>query len=152
MIQRLRVRSLVILLLGLWCVGYASHVSAALLDLSDAPLSLSIKVRPNILFLIDNTGSMDYEVMTKTAISNGRLSGTQPEGSSPACSGSLLSGHNGKGNTCTFTGKTSDLGYIYGTKFPGNAYASSPDLQTMARSAGLRWQAVPGVSTLNCPR
>jgi type IV pilus assembly protein PilY1 len=125
--QRLSVRSLVTLLLGLWCMGYVPHVSAVLLDLSDVPLSLSIKVRPNILFLIDNTGSMDYEVMTKNAISNRRLSGTQPEGSSPACSGSLLSGHDGKGNTCTFTSKASDLGYIYGTKFPGNAYASSPN-------------------------
>ena len=125
--QRLSVRFLVTLLLGLGCLGYVPHVAAALLDLSDVPLSLSIKVKPNILFLIDNTGSMDYEVMTKDAISNGRLSGTQPDGSSPACSGSLISGHDGKGKTCTFTGKTSDLGYIYGTKFPGNAYASSPD-------------------------
>src|SRR5437867_5833972 len=120
--QRLRARSLVILLLGLWCLGYVPHVSAALLDLSDVPLSLSIKVKPNILFLIDNTGSMDYEVMTKDATSNGRLSGTQPDGSSPTCSGSLLAGYDGKGKTCTFTSKTSDLGYIYGTKFPGNSY------------------------------
>jgi type IV pilus assembly protein PilY1 len=125
--QRLSVRFLVTLLLGLGCLGYVPHVAAALLELSDVPLSLSIKVRPNILFLIDNTGSMDYEVMTKDAISNGRLSSTQPDGSSPACSGSLISGHDGKGNACTFTGKTSDLGYIYGTQFPGNAYASSPN-------------------------
>src|SRR5262249_39007054 len=46
---------------------------------------------------------------------------------SPACSGNLISGYDGKGKTCTFTGKTSDLGYIYGTKFLGNSYASSPD-------------------------
>src|SRR5438093_7532847 len=91
--QRLRARSLIILLLGLWCMGYAPHVSAALLDLSDVPLALSIKVRPNILFLIDNTGSMDYEVMTKDAKNNGRLAGTQPDGSSPAGSGSLTYGY-----------------------------------------------------------
>src|SRR6266568_5729603 len=116
--QWLSARPLVTLLLGLWCMGYVPQVSAALLELSDVPLSLSIKVKPNILFLIDNTGSMDYEVMTKDANSNGRLSGTQPDGSSPACSGSLITGHDSQGKTCDFTGKTSDLGYIYGTKFP----------------------------------
>src|SRR6266516_1458815 len=120
-------RHLAYLALLVWYLGYVPHVSAGLLDLSNVPLSLSINVKSNILFLIDNTGSMDYEVMTKDAISNGRLSGTQPDGSSPAGSGSLFSGYDSKGNTCTFAGKTSDLGYIYGTKFPGNAYASSPD-------------------------
>src|SRR4029434_479634 len=99
--QQLSVRFLVTLLLGLGCLGYVPHVAAALLDLSDVPLSLSIKVKPNILFLIDNTGSMDYEVMTRDAISNGRLSGTQPDGSSPACSGAPPSGgYDGKGNDC----------------------------------------------------
>ena len=78
--QRLSVRSLVTLLLGLWCLRYAPHVSAALLNLSDVPLSLSIKVKPNILFLIDNTGSMDYEVMTKDSNNNGRLATNQPDG------------------------------------------------------------------------
>src|SRR2546427_3371050 len=125
--QWLSARPLVTLLLGLWCLGYVPHVSAALLDLSDVPLSLSIKVKPNILFLIDNTGSMDYEVMTKNAKNNGRLSSTQPDGSSPANSGSLLAGFDSKDKTCDFTGKNSDLGYMYGTKFTGNAYASSPD-------------------------
>ena len=44
--QWLSVRSRVTVLLGLWCMGYVPHVSAALLDLSDVPLSLSIKVKP----------------------------------------------------------------------------------------------------------
>src|SRR5215475_14617458 len=99
--QRLSVRSLVTMLLGLWGMGYVSHVSAALLDLSDVPLSLSIKVKPNILFLIDNTGSMDYEVMTKDSNNNGRLAGTQPDGSSPAGSGSLAYGYTDKAKDST---------------------------------------------------
>jgi type IV pilus assembly protein PilY1 len=128
--QRLSVRSLVTLLLGLWCMGYVPHVSAALIDLSDVPLSLSIKVRPNILFLIDNTGSMDYEAMTKDSNNNGRLAGTQPDGSSPAGSGSLTYGYkdNAKDSTDKCDINTNKVqGYIYGSRFPSNWYAGSPD-------------------------
>src|SRR5262245_1295625 len=128
--QRLSVRFLVTLLIGLGCLGYVPHVSAALLELSDVPLSLSIKVKPNILFLIDNTGSMDYEVMTKDSKNNGRLAGTQPDGSSPAGSGGLTYGYNDKAKDSTDkcdinTNKVQ--GYIYGNRFPSNWYAGSPD-------------------------
>src|SRR6266536_47127 len=128
--QWLSARPLVTLLLGLWCMGYVPQVSAALLELSDVPLSLSIKVKPNILFLIDNTGSMDYEVMTKDAKNNGLLAGTQPDGSSPADSGSLTYGYqdNAKDSTDKCTIDTNKVqGYIYGSRFPGNWYAGSPD-------------------------
>src|SRR5437870_11831727 len=93
-------RHLAYLALLVWYLGYVPRVSAGLLDLSNVPLSLSIKVKPNVLFLIDNTGGMDYEVMTKDAANNGRLTGTQLDGSSPACSGNLLKGSANKGKTC----------------------------------------------------
>jgi type IV pilus assembly protein PilY1 len=116
-------RNLAYLALLLWYLGYVPHVSADPLDLSNVPLSLSIKVKPNVLFLIDNTGSMEYEVMTKDAAHNGRLTGTQPDGSSPACAGSLKGGYTDKqGTACQVNDDSDQLkGYKYGAKFPQNS-------------------------------
>lgn len=66
-------------------LGYLSHgplVQAAPLDLSNLPLFLSSsKVPANILFMVDDSGSMDWEVMTQDADSSGIFSNTQPDGS-----------------------------------------------------------------------
>lgn len=108
----------------LWCLGWMSAATAAPLDLADVPLFLHIKILPNILFLVDDSATMDFEVMT-TNPNGGLFSGTQPDGSSPAESGSVR--HRDDNNDgmpdCAFAknGQTFD-GYIYGSNFPGNTF------------------------------
>ncbi len=105
------------------CVG---HVQAGLLELSDRPLFLDAsKVPPNILFLVDDSGSMDWEVLTKDADHDGRFTGSQRDGSSPSSSGNVKhrdSNDNGTSN-CSFGQNGQDFyGYIYGVEFESNTY------------------------------
>ncbi len=48
-------------------------VSAANLDLAKEPLELSQSVEPNVMLLIDDSGSMDFEVMTEDFGEDGTL-------------------------------------------------------------------------------
>ena len=45
-------------------VGYASGLSAAPLQLESTPLFLNVKAEPNVIFMIDDSGSMNWEVIT----------------------------------------------------------------------------------------
>src|SRR5687767_1928476 len=72
----------------LWGLGYAPTVSAAPLSLSDVPLFLGLKVEPNILFVVDDSGSMDSDIMTRDVVHNGLFTNTQPDGTDPDPSGS----------------------------------------------------------------
>lgn len=44
---------------------FSATSSAALLDLSEAPLFLGISVVPNVFVVLDDSGSMDYELLTR---------------------------------------------------------------------------------------
>ena len=110
-----------------WWVGQAALVSAAPLILSDTPLFLGFNVSPNIMLSIDDSGSMDWEVMSRDANNDGIFTGTQPNGSSPAGSGNVKhrdSDDNGAAN-CSFGffGGQTFFGYLYGVEFATNTYA-----------------------------
>ena len=53
---------------------------AAPLDVSDVPLELTPSVAPNVLFLNNDSGSMDWEVLTEDAINGGKFNSPQPDG------------------------------------------------------------------------
>lgn len=92
--------------------------------LTNSPLFLQSNVEPNILFLLDDSGSMDWETMTRDFSNSGRFTGTQPDGSSPAGSGSVKhrdSNDDGNSN-CNF-GSGTFFGYIYGVEFGINNYS-----------------------------
>ncbi len=55
--------------------------------LSNLPLYVGPAVEPNIFLLSDDSGSMDWEVMTTGP--NGLFSGSQPDGSNPAGAGNV---------------------------------------------------------------
>src|SRR5688500_2317936 len=70
-------------------LGSAASSMAAPLELSNVPLFLTTKTIPNILFLLDNTATMDTEVMTTDNARDNALTGTQRDGTSPAGAGTL---------------------------------------------------------------
>lgn len=118
-------KNVVYAVLTLWCLGHSTSIAAGPIDISDGPLFLDVRTVPNILFLIDNGDTMDFEVMTRDTANSGRFTGTQPDGSSPTGSGSVRhrdDNDNGEPD-CAFArnGQTFN-GYIYGTKFPGNTF------------------------------
>tara|TARA_R110002049_G_scaffold252264_1_gene427136 strand:+ start:269821 stop:273438 length:3618 start_codon:yes stop_codon:yes gene_type:complete len=53
---------------------------AAPLDISRTPLELTPTVSANVMILMDDTGSMDFEVMTADALSSGLFFGPDPDG------------------------------------------------------------------------
>lgn len=64
--NRDRLREMGNVLAGMLVV-VAGHAHAAPLDLSDTPLYLSTNVEPNVFFLLDDSGSMDWEVLIQGA-------------------------------------------------------------------------------------
>jgi len=110
------------LLLGASCaVPGALH--AAALSLDNLPLFLGTSSKPNILFVIDDSGSMDWEVMTSDYANGGLFTATQPNGSNPGGAGSVKqrdSNESGSAN-CGFASGTF-FGYSYGVEFASNTY------------------------------
>src|SRR5215470_9546709 len=65
-------------------LGYASITSAASLQLESTPLFLAFKAESNIVLLIDDSGSMDWEVITGDVQNDGRYTNTQRDGTDGA--------------------------------------------------------------------
>ena len=107
-------------------LNYGSIAQAGLMDLSDLPLFLSsTSVPANLLFLVDDSGSMDWEVMTKHVANDGIFSTTQPDGSDPGDAGSIKhrdDNDDGTPDCALAKGGQTFNGYIYATKMPNNAY------------------------------
>jgi type IV pilus assembly protein PilY1 len=122
------IRRMAYVALAMWCLSYGSSAHAAPLDLSDLPLFLtSSKVPANLLFLIDDSGSMDWEVMTTDANNDGIFSNTQPDGTDPADGSAGTVKHRDDNDDgiadCAFArnGQTFN-GYIYDIEMPNNSY------------------------------
>ncbi len=96
--------------------------------IADSPLFLKSNVEPNILFVLDDSGSMDWEIMSRDYDNGGRFTGTQPDGSNPNGSGSVKhrdSDDDGNAN-CGFNSGTF-YGYLYGVEFGSNNYGDNGD-------------------------
>ena len=107
------------LMLGL----FAGNAGAGPLNLSDNALEVVVGVEPNIMIVSDDSGSMDWEVMSTDYAHGGRFTGTQPDGSSPAGSGSVKhrdSNDDGIAD-CGFNSGTFH-GYLYIVEFGSNTY------------------------------
>jgi len=91
-------------------------------SLSQTPLYVGPAVEPNVVFLSDDSGSMDWEVMTGDTAEGGRFSTTQPDGTN-AGSGSIRqrdSNDDGNANCGIHSG--SFHGYLYIVEFGSNTY------------------------------
>lgn len=104
-----------------------STVNAASLNISDVPLELSPSLPPNVLILMDDSGSMDWEVLTQQensgALCSPMVSGVcdfvniihrVPEGGIPASCEPYVNPPEPV--------PTQDFvsGYLYGVRFPGD--------------------------------
>lgn len=90
---------------------------AADLSLATSPLFLATDAPANIVFIVDDSGSMDWEVMSKDYSNDGRFTGTQPDGTSPSGSGSIVNRSGCSISSGTF------YGYIYGVKSSKATYS-----------------------------
>ncbi|MBI3774564.1 MAG: hypothetical protein HY273_03265 [Gammaproteobacteria bacterium] len=97
------------LLVGLCQV---STTWAAPWSLVNQPLSLTSKVPPNVLLIVDDSGSMEMEIMSTDLAHDGRLTGTQRNGDNPPASGKLA-------GTCKIGTSNSD-GYSFGVRVKSN--------------------------------
>ena len=122
----LRISTIFILMSG-FCAA-----NAAQLDLAKEPLELSQSVEPNIMLLIDDSGSMDFEVMTEDFGEDGAFTGNQPDGSNVSSAGNIKNrdaNDNGYINCYPYSGTFN--GYIYGIEFGSNVYEdNSSDCNT----------------------
>ncbi len=96
-------------------------------SLSDQPLYVGPAVESNIFMLSDDSGSMDWEVMTTDTDNGGRFTGSQPDGSNPVGAGDVKhrdSNDDGSAN-CSFSDSYSSDGYIYIVEWGSNAYSDN---------------------------
>ena len=110
-------------------IYHVVDIQANLLELSDRPIFLeAANVPPNILFLVDDSGSMDWEVLTKDAANDGRFTGTQPDGSNPRSAGSVKhrdSNDDGRPDCNFYENDQTFYGYLYGVEFESNTYTDN---------------------------
>ncbi len=114
------------------------------LDLADAPLFLGFAAPANIFFVIDDSGSMDFEVITRDFGRNQTFTADQPDGTSDAGAGLVTHRANPalKGGFCTFTSGTFQTtgGYIYGVQFASNTYPQNKKPNVCDIAADDEWR------------
>lgn len=117
------------LTIGLCCFLLPAAAIAANgqpLDLATQPLFSSTNAKPNLLFLIDDSGSMDFEVVSRDSANSGTFSGSQPDGSNPAGAGSVKHRDaDGDGEADCGFGSGSFYGYLYIAEFGSNNYTDN---------------------------
>lgn len=102
---------------------FTGSIQGVPLDLADSPLFIGVTAKPNLLFLIDDSGSMDWEVVSKDADHGGRFTGTQPDGADADGAGSVKhrdADDDGEAD-CDFD-DGSFHGYMYIVEFGSNNY------------------------------
>lgn len=122
-LQKRHVQTLPLLTLAVALGFTATANMAGDLSLSNNALEVVTAVEPNIMIVNDDSGSMDWDVMSTDYSNNLLFTGTQPDGSSPAGSGSVKhrdSDDDGTAN-CGF-GSGTFTGYLYIVEFGSNSY------------------------------
>jgi len=115
------------------CLGFVVGLAPSIgvsgdLNLSQNALELGEGGEPNVVIIVDDSGSMDWEVITTDYDHNGLFTNTQRDGSNPAGAGSIRNR-----TDCTPTDGSRD-GYIYGVRFDSN-WDSSNECNTAHRNA-----------------
>ncbi len=116
---------------------FAGPLLAAPGTLDQAPLYVGPAVEPNIVILSDDSGSMDWEIMSRDLANSGRFTATQPDGTDPGTAGSVKHRDDDDDGTadCTFADSFSSDGYIYGVEFDSNSYFDMTDAGHDCRTA-----------------
>ena len=91
-------------------------------DIAQAPLELTPTVSPNVMILFDDSGSMDFEIMTTDVISSGLFNAPHPDGTSFGSIDPDLQINHRPG--CELISAAFG-GYAYGFVLPTNHYVDS---------------------------
>lgn len=91
-------------------------------DISNTPLELTPTVSANVMILLDDTGSMDFEVITADALSSGLFFGPDSDGSNFGSTDPLLQIKHRAG--CELTAAAFG-GYAYGMSASTNQYQNN---------------------------
>lgn len=92
------------------------------LDLSQQPIFLGTNAKANVLFLIDDSGSMDWEIVTGDAENGGRFTTNQPDGTNAQGAGNIKQrDDNNDGQADCRLQDGTFFGYMYGVEFESNA-------------------------------
>ena len=113
------------------CVANTAYSAPG--TLANYPLFLGTSVDPNVMLLIDDSGSMDWEIMTSESVVGGIFSGNQPDGSNSSNIGTVTHrDYNDDGTAdCGFSwdidpntieDNTSYNGYTYIVEFGSSSY------------------------------
>ncbi len=114
------------------CIGLSAPTQAAPLSLSNIPLFLGTSATPNVMLLIDDSGSMDWEITSKDFDTDLLFFSSQPDGSTPP--GTSFKQRDGSPNgdgtaDCTHLTPSARAsaglrdGYAYGVEFGSNQYS-----------------------------
>ena len=109
-----------LLAIGLFAAaGALAQPLQPIADIASTPLPLTPAVEPNIMLVLDDSGSMDFEVITADVLSAGLFLAPNPNGHNPASIDARLQITHRAG--CEL--KTAAFGgYAYGFSAPGNHY------------------------------
>ncbi len=104
--------------------GWSANTIGAPGTITQSPLYLSSGVQPNIFFMADDSGSMDWEVLTRA--NEGTFYSNQPDGTNRGGPTNAIQervrNHSGSGS-CT-SGNTWQRAYLYGVDFKSNNFDS----------------------------
>jgi type IV pilus assembly protein PilY1 len=110
-----------LVLIALTSLSYASSLQQ-IPDIANTPLELTPSVAANVVILVDDTGSMDFEVITADALSSGLFFGPDSDGSNFGSSDPQLQIKQRAG--CDLKAAAFG-GYAYGIAVPTNQYQDS---------------------------
>lgn len=106
----------------------SGHSLAGDLNLSQQALELGTSAEPNVVIIMDDSGSMDWEVVNRDFAQGMRFVSDQPDGTTVSDSGGIKnrdSNDNGTAN-CTI-GDGDFSGYFYGVEFGVNTFTDGAD-------------------------
>lgn len=104
-------------------INFASALEP-IADIAQTPLTLTPTVDPNVMLLFDDSGSMDFEIMTSDALSSGLFFAPQPNGANAVTSLPTL--QIARRENCDLA-TAAFGGYAYGTAAPTNHYVDTTD-------------------------
>ncbi len=109
---------------GLACMficTVAMNAYAVPLDISNVPLELTPSVAPNVLIFNNDSGSMDWEVLTQDALNGGKFYAPQPDGSGlPTEITQRVDDGDGGADANCLVESSAFGGYAYAVAFPTN--------------------------------
>ncbi|PCJ17799.1 MAG: hypothetical protein COB04_08040 [Gammaproteobacteria bacterium] len=95
------------------------------LDLAQQALELRVGSEPNVVILMDDSGSMDWEVMSLDFDNGSLFTGLQPDGSNTGVGPLIDRDSNDDGFINCLVGSGSFFGYLYGVEFGSNTYGDN---------------------------